>query len=151
MGVNETRETKMADIRGELEAIHEQYGYLTPKLVVEEARDPDHVLHNRFEWDDSVAAENWRYEQAHRLIQKCKIVYREADETTEQKSVRAFHAVRSERGHVYEPVDNVINDEFTRQLVLKDMQRDWQSLRRRYQNFEEFLDMVRADVDEAAA
>jgi hypothetical protein len=84
------------------------------------------------------------------LIRKVKVVYREADESGPEKSVRAFHAVRSDKGHVYEPVEKVVADDFTRRLLLNDMEREWKALHQRYQEFEEFLSMVRRDVSDAA-
>ena len=51
-----------------LNAIHDEFGTLTPELVVDVARDPEHPLHSRFEWDDSIAAEKWRLEQAGQLL-----------------------------------------------------------------------------------
>ncbi|WP_143591212.1 hypothetical protein [Thermoactinospora rubra] len=138
-------------LRDHMQAIYDQYGKLTPELVVEVAKEPDHPLHDRFEWDDSVAAEAWRREQAHRLIQKCKVVYREADDKNPEQSVRAFHAVRSEKGHVYEPVERVTADPFMAQLVLQDMEREWKALKRRYEHFSEFYAMVRRDLDKDAA
>jgi hypothetical protein len=139
-----------ADLRGQLQAVYDQHSELTPDLVVDVARDPEHPLHSRFEWDDSVAGEAWRRQQAHDLIRKVKVVYREADESGPEKSVRAFHAVRSDKGHVYEPVEKVVADDFTRRLLLNDMEREWKALHQRYQEFEEFLAMVRRDVSDAA-
>jgi hypothetical protein len=138
------------DLRGQLQAVYDQHSELTPDLVVDVARDPEHPLHSRFEWDDSVAGEAWRRQQAHDLIRKVKVVYREADESGPEKSVRAFHAVRSDKGHVYEPVEKVVADDFTRRLLLNDMEREWKALHQRYQEFEEFLAMVRRDVSDAA-
>jgi hypothetical protein len=40
-------------------------------------------------------------------------------------------------------------NDFARQLVLKDMEREWQALRRRYEHFEEFLAMVLRDTEAA--
>jgi hypothetical protein len=136
-------------LRDELQKIYDQNGRLTPALVVDEARDESHPLHSRFEWDDAAAGEAWRRQQAHELIRSVRVVYREADDKNPEKSVRAFHAVRSEKEHVYEPVEKVVADDFTRQLVLRDMEREWQALRRRYDQFAEFLEMVRRDVDAA--
>lgn len=133
-------------LRDQLQEIYDRRGELTPALVVEEARDEQHPLHDRFEWDDAIAAEAWRREQAHELIRSVRVVYREADDTSPEKSVRAFHAVRTERGHVYEPAEEIREDEFKRQLVLRDMEREWRALQRRYEGFAEFVDMVRRDV-----
>lgn len=138
-------------LRDELQNIYDQYGSLTPALVVDTARSKTHPLHDRFEWNDKVAGEAWRRQQAHELIRSVKVVYREADDANPEKSVRAFHAVRAEKGHVYEPVDKVIADDFTRRLVLQDMEREWRALHRRYQNFEEFAAMVRHDLGSEAA
>lgn len=136
-------------LRDQLQAIYDDHGKLTPALVVDEARDEAHPLHSRFEWDDAVAGEAWRRQQAHELIRSVRVVYKEADEKNSEHSVRAYHAVRSEKEYVYEPVEKVAKDDFTRQLVLKDMEREWRALRRRYEQFEEFLAMVRRDMDAA--
>jgi hypothetical protein len=138
-------------LRDHLQAVYDRHGQLTPTLVVEEARDPAHPLHDRFEWDDSVAGEAWRRSQAQELIRSVKVVYREATEKEAAKSVRAFHAVRREDGHVYEPVEKVIEDPFTKKLLLADMEREWKALHRRYQNFAEFADMVKRDLEAEAA
>jgi hypothetical protein len=140
----------MSGLRDELLAVHQQHGKLTPQLVVDTARDPEHPLHSRFEWNDAVAGESWRRQQAHELIRKAKVVYREADESQPEKSVRAFVAIRAEEGHVFDPVEEVAQDPFRRRLVLADMEREWKALLARYKQFEEFLSLVRRDVGDAA-
>lgn len=137
-------------LRDILQSILDQHGELTPELVVTEARAEDHPLHGRFDWDNESAGESWRKHQASELIRSVKVVYREATETEEARTVRAFHAVRGPKGHAYQPAEAVADDPFTRQLVLNDMEREWKALRRRYEQFAEFLDMVRADVKDAA-
>ncbi len=141
----------MSSLRDALQRVYDEHEQLTPALVVDVARDPSHELHSRFEWDDQVAGEAWRREQAHQLIRSVRVVYREGTDTDAARSVRAFHAVRTDQGHVYKPVDEVVGDDFTRQLVLNDMRREWQTLHRRYRDFEEFLSMVRADLEPGAA
>lgn len=132
-------------LRDQLQQIYDQHGKLTPMLVVETARDPDHPLHKRFDWDDESAAEAWRQDQAHRLIQKAKVVYKQASEAGPDKRVRAFHAVARDNEHVYEPAEKVATDPFLAQLVLRDMEREWLALKRRWEDFEEFWAMVRRD------
>jgi hypothetical protein len=46
---------------------------LTPDNVVQEARSPDSPLHDKFEWDDDVAAHQHRLYQARKLIGSIKI------------------------------------------------------------------------------
>lgn len=138
-------------LRDHLQAIYDQHGELTAELVVAAARAKTHPLHSRFEWDNRAAGEQWRHHQAAELIRSVKVVYREATETEEAGTVRAYHAVRGPNGHAYQPADKVAEDPFTRQLVLNDMRRDWQALKRRYEGFAEFIAMVAEDIAEEAA
>lgn len=52
-------------------------GRITPRLVVEDARDPESALHACFEWDDSVAGEKYRIMQARALIRSVPLVIKE--------------------------------------------------------------------------
>ena len=82
-------------------------GLLKVSDVVEEAKNPESVLHRHFTWDDTAAANNYREWQARILIQKCHVVVDEAKGTI----VRAFLSVpddRKEGGyrHVTEGMDD---------------------------------------------
>lgn len=142
-------------LREALDAIRDKEGMLTPQLVVDEARanrsNAGKLLHSRLEWDDSAAGEAWRRTQAQELIRSVRVVYKEATEVEAARSVRGFHAVTRPDGHVYEPLDDVVQDEFTRNLVLRDMEREWKALKRRYENFAEFAVMVSRDLEREAA
>jgi predicted RNA-binding protein YlxR (DUF448 family) len=132
-----------------LTAIRDERGTLTPALVVDVARDPEHPLHSRFEWDDSVAAEKWRLEQASQLL---RVVRLPAD-PSRPNDLRAFVAVKGKDSHraEYVPTQEAMADEFARRLVLADMEREWKALRRRYQHMAEFAQLVLRDVQEGAA
>jgi hypothetical protein len=136
-------------LRDQLQAIYDQHGRLTPALVVEEARAEDHPLHPRvFDRTSTEAAESWYRRRAHELISSVRIVYREADDSGPERTVRAFHAVPSEGPdeYVYEPVDRVREDPMIREVVLRSMEREWKQLLARYEHMEEFLALVRQDV-----
>lgn len=135
-------------LREQLQAVYNEHGTLTPSLVVDTARPEDHPLHNRFEWDDAVAGEAWRREQAHQLIRSVRVVVRPATEDAPQLEVRAFHAVRSEAGHVYEPTEKIATNPFLTELLMRDMEREWKQLRDRYSHFQEFIAMVQRDLSE---
>jgi len=59
----------------------ERKGRLTASKVVDAARNPASPLHACFEWDDDVAAEGYRLEQARRLIRGVKVVVTESETT----------------------------------------------------------------------
>lgn len=136
-------------LRDQLQSIYDAHQTLTPEIVLDEARDPQHPLHSRFEWDDTVAGEKWRRHQAHELITSVRITYAAPD--GKQREIRSFHAVRSEKGHVYEPLEKVVNDPMLSEIVGADMRREWQAMKRRYSHYEEFRQMVLADLGEDVA
>lgn len=138
-------------LREQLQAIYDEQGKLTPALLVTVAREEGHPLHDRFEWDDAVAGEAYRRSQAHDLIQSVRIVFRPADDKRPEKSIRAWHAVRADPeagngGFAYVPADEVARDPLLAEMLLRDMRREWAQLKRRYEDFHEFWELVRADA-----
>jgi hypothetical protein len=139
----------MASLRQELQAIYEQHNTLTAELVVDTARDESHPLHSRFEWDDEVAGHRYRLHQARQLIRTVRVrVIPEEGEPGHSVSVRAYHSVRGPAGTAYRPSQEIVRDPFAARLILADMRREWQALRRRYEEFEEFWRMVNGDLSD---
>lgn len=137
-------------LRDHLQSIYDQRGKLTPQLVVEVATDAEHPLHSRFEWDDTVAGAKYREVQASELIRSVKVVYREATETERARMTRAWVATRApEEPHLYEPVEKVAADPLLRAMTLRQMEREWQDLKRRYADFEEFWQLIRNEGEAA--
>ena len=141
----------MSDLRSQLQQIYDQHERLTPQIVVDEARDEAHPLHDRFEWDNQIAGEKYRLDQARRLIRSVRVVYREASESEAARTVRAYHAIRDEQGNAYQPVEEIVENQIATKILLQDMHREWLQLKRRYGMFEEFLQLVRADLEDKAA
>lgn len=133
----------MTDLRGQLQAIYDKHGQLTPKLVVKAAAPTKHPLHNHFEWNDEIAGEQYRLIQAQELIRSCRVAYTKPDGTKEQ--IRYWHPVRADAPYVYDPLDKIVADPISAEVLLRDMERDWNSLKRRYETFAEFWQLVRKD------
>lgn len=138
------------NVRDALAAVYAKHGRLTPQLVVDEARagrtKAGKYLHDRLEWDDSVAGEAYRRHQAQELIRSVKVKYKEPTSDCRDGSVRAFHAVRDQSGFVYEPLEKVADDPLMRAIVLRDMEREWRQLKARYEQFSEFLEMIQRSL-----
>jgi hypothetical protein len=89
----------------ELQRIHEEHGTLRSQSVVDAARPEEAPLHPAFEWDDSVAGEQFRNIQARSLIKTVQIVREENDEeVTEPVYINV-----SRQDSAYEPVQKVVN------------------------------------------
>lgn len=56
-----------------------QGGIITPAQVVEHARDPESVLHQYFEWDDTEAARRFRLVQAGNLISRVRVTWKHSE------------------------------------------------------------------------
>jgi hypothetical protein len=139
-------------LRSELQAIYDQFGRLTPELVLEQARPESHPLHAAvFDRDEGAAAEAYYLDRAHDLIRKVRVVYKDAEEQRSFRA-RAFYAVPEEegKGFTYEPGEKVANDPKLKKLVLQEMEREWMQLRRRWEDSEEFFKMIRQDIDWAS-
>lgn len=133
-------------LRDLLQTVYQEHGQLTPKLLVDVARDPDHELHSRFEWDDTVAAEKYRQEQARELIRRVRIVYREGDEKNPPQTIRAYHSLPDGEGHAYRSHDEIAADPLLSKMLLAQAEREWKDLHRRYGHLAEWLTAVREDV-----
>lgn len=134
------------DLRSRLNQIRAERGKLTPAVVAEEAEPLDDPLHHHFDWDNDIAGPKWRLHQAHELIQSVKVVYR--DKAGQPADVRAFHAIRGDDGWRYEPAEEIVQDPLATKILLADMEREWRTLKRRYDKFDEFRVMVRRDLGE---
>ena len=132
------------DLRSELQTIYDKNGELTPKLIVKTAGRKTHPLHNHFEWDDKVAGPRFREIQAYELIRSIKITYTNKDGSKEQ--IRFWHPVRLESPSVYDPLDKIVDDPIMREILLRQMERAWNELKRKYDTFDEFWQMVGRDA-----
>lgn len=137
-----------------LQEIYDRRGELTAQIVVDEARvartRAGKTLHEHLEWNDEIAGDAWRIEQAGQLIRKARVRYEQGDENKESKDIRIFVSVpREDGGRTYMPTEEVAQDPFASKLVLAEAEREWRSLKRRYEHMSDFMDMVRRDLEAA--
>ena len=132
----------MSDLASEIKAIRDKHGKLTPKLVLDTARNPDHPLHSQFEWKDGIAAEKYRVLQARELIASVRLTF--VDAAGESRSSRRYYAIRAaDAGEFdYDDVEEVMADRFRRKLLLNEMQRRIDELVQQYGVLEEFWNTI---------
>lgn len=125
-------------------ALSEMYrrdGFLTPASVKDEASDPSSVLHDAFEWDDAVAGDRYRLQQARELIKtyRVKVVSSSSNEVV---SVRAF--VHEKATGSYAPVADVVADPVRRAAQSERLKVEIAGWRQRAKSFDEFAAVVDA-------
>lgn len=159
-----TKKRHFEYIADELEYIRKSNGgLLDPASVVEYARDEDTLLHNRFEWSDTKAAQEYRLWQARQVIRLELVVVRpqldgryefvapDEEEQKGDKKIRAFVSLvndrRSEENRGYRPLTSVLNDEELRGQMLQEAKKEMVVFKRKYVTLNE-LSKVFAAMDE---
>ena len=134
------------DIGDTLDAIRAASGgRLIPGVVVEESRPEDAPLHPCFTWDDAIAAEKCREDEARRVIRSYVVVTVDADgaEREELANVSVANPY-DEEGPAYLPTRTALDDPDLRARII-DLARaqlaGWQA---RYGHLEELAAYVEA-------
>ena len=109
-----------------------------PAEIVEAAKDEESELHKCFEWDDSVAAEKYRLQQARAII--VNLVY--APKTKEEEPVRCFQ-ITTERC-TYQPTKQFLVQENEYQSLLARAKAELESFKRRYATLTELESVFEA-------
>lgn len=142
-------------IRGELMRLYERDRELTAGSVVEAARDETSPLHNRFEWDDTIAAEKYREDQARELIRSIRVTVDRPDGGS--VNVRAFVNVDPDPNgkRIYLPTYVAMADPVRREIVLSRARTELNTWVNRYRTLNEAAELLataaEAIEDESAA
>jgi len=130
-------------------------GGATPSVVVDESRPEDAPLHPAFEWDDSVAAEQYRIGQARHIIRCVLIAPDPAREAA--PTIRAYVSVPTPaednpNARLYKRTLDVLggDNEIERAAVKRRFLNEIQALRRRYKDLLEIEAELRKHIEALA-
>lgn len=118
---------------------------LNAQELVEESRPEDAPLHSEFEWDDSVAAEKYREEQAGALIRHL-VVRIEAND--QEYPTRQYFMIQPE-AKIYEPIQVILKDEDKTDLLLEQAKRELRAFKAKYACLKELAEVIKA-IDSVA-
>ena len=120
-----------------------QSGELTSKRFLDVSRPESAPTHNMFEWDDSVAAERYRLQQATVAINSVEVqIVNEA--TASVISQAAFVNVVSKapaRTGSFTPIEVALSDENMRNVLLENALNELKAFRRKYSQLSELADV----------
>ena len=130
-----------AQVAGEmLEEIEKQEGCLNPDLIVHYSRPQDAVLHACFEWNNPVAAEEYRKVQAREILRFITIEHQDNDQPA--REIRAFWSVEDQESetnkHQYMSFNRAFGNEEYRNYILETALKELHSFRRKYEHLNEF-------------
>lgn len=120
-------------------------GLLEPEDIVSAARNEQSALHPHFEWDDGVAAEAFRADQARELVRSLTIDVSRSN--LEERSVRAFVNVETEAGRGYVSTMTAMSSEELRKQVLRKAFAELEAWRSRHAELSELARIFSA-IDE---
>lgn len=122
-----------------LAAIAEKHGgQLHAKDVLEEARSKQHPLNVHFEWNDSIAAEHYRVDQARNIIR----IVRVEDDNSQDGTSRAFISI-NDGETAYRPLALVQRSADLQRALLRQAQKELDAFERRYRDLADICKIVR--------
>lgn len=118
----------------------QQHGELTPKDVVEDARNPNSPLHSFFEWNDGEAADQYRLQQARGLIRAVVAIYTREDAPAVR--TKAYVHINEPGAQHYREASHALSQERTREMVLRRALDELIQWKRRYKDLQEFAQLI---------
>lgn len=128
-----------------LEKFRKQNKRLNSELVVKKASDPKSCLHKFFDWDDSLAAQQWRLQQARVLIRHLRVIVEIDGEQIER---RAFAHVlvkikdKEFPEKAYVPVSITDKKSEARVQVIQQAMNELDSWIEKYRHYEELTHVI---------
>ena len=86
-----------ADAQKVSEEIAEIGETVEPSEIVNKARNENTELHKCFEWNNDIAAEKYRIQQARNIL--CNLVFEHKDEPTKQEPIRLMYKTTENEGY----------------------------------------------------
>lgn len=126
-----------------IEELDKKHGEITPKILVDDARPEDALMHPLYEWNDSVAAEKYRYGQARKIMSEL-VTVRIANDAPEIKDpIRAFVSVRSQNESAsFRPIVAAMSDEETKKQVIENARSELDAFERKYRGLVDIIPIL---------
>lgn len=128
---------KAEDAGREFEQIEAENGFITPQAVVDRARPEDSVMHKLFEWDDSIAAEKYRNQQAGCIIGA--LVVTKSENNYNKRAfvniVQSPHAPHSKPQYIR--VDRAFSDPVSKKIILDNAIAELKRFKEKYATLKE--------------
>ena len=109
----------------------------SPQAILEKARDETTELHKCFTWDDSIAAEKWRINEA-RLVTR-QLVIKEVEVPKDRPEIRLFYKTDNESG--YKPTHIIVQQEDEYKQLLARAYSELRAFKRKYSMLKELQEI----------
>ncbi len=94
-------------LQSEIQKIYDEHGEVTPSLVLKKAKLKRNPMHSLFEWDDTIAGNEYRLDQSRRFIRQVTIIY----EDKKQKLVHVSCEGNVTKEGKYKPIGVIVKNQ----------------------------------------
>jgi hypothetical protein len=108
---------------------------VTPQQIVEYAKDENTELHKCFTWDNNVAAEKWRLQEARQIV-VCLRITKEENEVKTNTPIRVFYKTDDDGG--YKPTQVIVKNADEYEKLLNRVTNELKTFRNKHKNLIEF-------------
>lgn len=115
---------------------------VTPEQVVEAARVENSELHKCFDWDDSIAADKWRKQQAGDIIRN--LIIERTEDSGDKAPIRMFYKTSESSGYVHTAL--IVKNQSEYEALLQQAYAELRAFKRKYSCLSE-LDEILALID----
>ncbi len=112
-------------------------GELKPGRIVEEATAAEHPLHPFFEWDDKVAADGYRLDQARTIVRSIRV------EVADEPPMPAFISITGANGVSYRSLGDVQRSSDLQRALLRQADCDLAAWEMRYRALRDVCGLIR--------
>jgi hypothetical protein len=105
----------------EMERIESLYGSLTPQNILDASRPKNALFHTLFQWDDTLAAEHYRLQQARTILNNIEVT---VVSDGSPKQINVYEVVKQQSsGQIYKSINSMTLDDidFIKQRTLKEL------------------------------
>lgn len=115
---------------------------LSARSLLDASRPKNAPLHDAFEWDNNVAAEKYREDQARYIIRHLVVVPTEVKKETH----RAFFPIVTDDGESkqYENIETIIANPVKQNYLLDMAKKELQSFKKKYETLSELKPVIEA-------
>lgn len=134
-----------ADVVGKvMEEIEARDGEVTKEAFLEASRPEDSPTHNCFEWDDSVAAEKFRLNQAYHVILDLEVTV--AEDTSGSRTPAYVNVIKktTSESAKYKSIDIAMSDDEMRMNVIRNALSEFEKTKVKYSHLVELTSIFTA-------
>ena len=111
---------------------------VSPKEVLEKAKQEDTELHKCFEWDDGIAAEKYRLSQAGGIL-RTLVIKREETENCTKPEIRRFYKTKGNEG--YKPSEIVFRKQDEYEALVQRCRTELLYVKSKFSNVSEYQEV----------